>query len=259
MPRASFRFYGELNDFLPAVQRQTVIPCRLSGPVAVKHLIEALGIPHAEVHLLLANGISADFAYPVQPGDRFNVYPACYELNEAQLQKLRPLLQQLRPPLPSPPRFILDNHLGKLATYLRLLGFDALYDNDYQDDRLAHVSHMEQRVLLTRDRRLLMRKVVVYGYWLRTKDPRQQLMDVLRRYRLNEHIQPWHRCLRCNGQLEPVPKEAILERLEPKTTMYFHEFHICQDCEQIYWKGSHYEPLRRFVDSIKGDEWSRQF
>ena len=243
MPQASFRFYGNLNDFLPVLRRQKAIFYPLNGPVAVKHPIEALGVPHTEVEYLLANGISVGFSYLVQPEDQISVYPTFHEIDVDPLYPLRPSL-------PTPPRFILDNHLGQLATYLRLLGFDAQYHNHYQDEELARLSHEEERVLLTRDRRLLMRKIIIYGYWLRAKDPRQQLTEILGRYELNGHIRPWHRCLRCNGHLRPVSKEAILERLEPKTKKYYHEFHICQDCQQIYWKGSHYKPLRQFVEDV---------
>ena len=243
MLQASFRFYGNLNDFLPELQRQKSVFFPLNGPVAVKHPVEALGVPHTEVEHLLANRMSVGFSYLVQPGDQISVYPPFYEID---LKSPYPL----RPPLPTPPRFILDNHLGQLATYLRLLGFDAQYHNHYQDEELARVSHEEERVLLTRDRRLLMRKIVIYGYWLRAKDPRQQLTEILSRYKLANHIHPWHRCLRCNGLLRPVPKEAILDRLEPKTKKYYHEFHICQDCEQIYWKGSHWTRMHNMLSVL---------
>ncbi len=243
MSQAYLRFFGELKDFLPAQVRQKTISCRLNGPVAIKHLIEAMGVPHTEVQYILANRASVDFAYLVQPADCIDVYPIFYEIG------VQPLLA-LQPPFPSPPRFILDSHLGQLAAYLRLLGFDTLYRHDYHDEELAQLSNKEQRALLTRDRRLLMRKVVVHGYCLRSKDPKQQLLAVLNRYRLGGQIRPWQRCLRCNGSLQPVDKEVILDRLEPKTKKYYQEFHICQRCEQIYWKGSHYEPLRQFVDEV---------
>ena len=244
MSQASFRFYAELNDFLSRERRQRPVVYSLNGPVAVKHVIEALGIPHTEVELILANGRPVGFSYPVEPGDRLSVYPAFQEID------LGPM-PALRPPLPSPPRFVIDNHLGRLARSIRLLGFDALYRNDFDDVELARLSSEEGRVLLTRDRRLLNRKVVIYGYCVRTRDPRQQLVDVLRRYRLKELIRPWQRCLVCNGSLRPVAKETIVDRLEPKTKKYFHEFRICQDCRRIYWKGSHYEPLRQLIESIR--------
>lgn len=240
MSEVRLRFYAELNNLLPAWRRQSSTPYALNGPVSVKHAIEALGVPHTEVALILANGRPVDFSYLLEEDDIVSVYPVFRTL-EADA------LPQLRPPLPSPPRFIVDNHLGRLVRHLRLLGFNALYPDDHDDEALAQTAHEEECVLLTRDRRLLMRKAVIHGYWLRSKEPREQLAAVLSRFQLQEAIDPWRRCLRCNGELRPVAKEIILERLEPKTKKYFDEFHICQDCEQIYWKGSHYEPLKAIV------------
>jgi len=243
MAQAFIRFYAELNYFLPQEQKQRPVAYPLKGPVAVKHVIEALGIPHTEVELILAHGRPVDFTYPVEPEDRLSVYPA--------FQALEPGAEPvLRPALPSPPCFVIDNHLGRLATSLRLLGFDALYRNDFDDETLARLSSEEDRVLLTRDRRLLQRKVIIYGYCLRTRDPHKQLVAVLRRYRLKGLIQPWQRCLRCNGSLRPVAKDTIIERLEPKTKKYYHEFKMCQDCRRIYWKGSHFEPLQQLIESV---------
>jgi hypothetical protein len=243
MSLANLRFYAQLNDFLPIASRQTMIACSLNGPVSAKHLIEALGVPHTEVALILANSKSVGFGYSVQENDRLSIYPAFANINVSEVLTLRP-------PPPKPARFILDNHLGQLSTYLRLLGFDTLYRNDYDDRELAQVSHDDERILLTRDVRLLMRKVIVHGYWLRSKDPRQQLSAVLRRFDVYGEINPWNRCLRCNGDLRPVPKKEVINRLEPKTKKYYDEFHICSDCEQIYWKGSHYEPLQELVLSL---------
>ncbi len=243
MAQAFIRFYAELNYYLPQEQKQRPVAYTLKGPVAVKHVIEALGIPHTEVELILAHGRPVDFTYAVEPEDRLSVFPAFQQLELGALPDLRPAL-------PTPPRFVIDNHLGRLATSLRLLGFDVLYRNDFDDETLARLSSEEDRVLLTRDRRLLQRKVIIYGYCLRTRDPSKQLVAVLRRYRLKGLIQPWQRCLSCNGRLQPVTKETIIERLEPKTKKYYHEFKMCQDCRRIYWKGSHFEPLQQLIDSV---------
>ena len=159
-------------------------------------------------------------------------------------------LPVLRPPLLRPVRFVLDAHLGVLASYLRLLGFDALYRNDYHDPELAAISAAEERVLLTRDRGLLKRKIVVYGYCLRTTDSQAQLLAVLARYQLHDAIHPWRRCLRCNGELEEVAKVDILERLEPKTKLYYDDFQRCVLCDQIYWRGSHFERMEQMVERI---------
>jgi uncharacterized protein with PIN domain len=240
---ATFCFFGELNDFLPPARRNRVICVALNGNAAVKHLIECLGVPHPEVELILANGQPVDFAYFVQPGDEIEVHPIS-TTGDANVPPL------LRPPLTPPLRFVLDTHLGQLATYLRLLGFDALYRNDYDDAELAHISNSELRILLTRDRGLLKRKSVVYGYSVRVSDPRQQVVDVLRRYRLAAAIDPWRRCLRCNGLLHAAPKSAILDQLEPKTRLYYDEFQQCDRCGQVYWQGSHHARMQSFVEDV---------
>ncbi len=239
---AYFRFYADLNDFLPPHFRQRTLTCPVyDGRQSVKHLIESIGAPHTEVELILVNGRSIDFNYLVQAGDRVSVYPPFATIDVAPLVQLRPSL--------SPPyRFLLDNHLGKLTRYLRLLGFDTLYFNDQADDpELANIAHDEKRILLTRDRGLLKRSNVIYGYCLRTRDSQEQLTAVLHRFHLHDQIAPWTRCLRCNGLLESVEKDTIMHRLEPKTKLYFHEFQICRDCQQIYWQGSHSTRLQAIV------------
>jgi uncharacterized protein with PIN domain len=214
--------------------------------VAVKHPIESLGAPHPEVEWIVANGRGVGFEYQVGAGDRIEVYPA--KMAPAGEGVVQPL--PLRPPLEPPVRFVLDTHLGQLAAYLRLLGFDSLYRNDYDDATLAEIASAERRVLLTRDRGLLKRKIVVYGYSVRQHIPKQQVIAVLRRYELLGQIAPWRRCLRCNGLLHRVAKEAILDRLEPKTRLYYNEFHQCEQCSQVYWQGAHYERMQRFLESI---------
>lgn len=245
MSWAHFSFFGRLNELLLSPLKGKSTPYRLNGPVAIKHAVEVLGIPHTEVEYLLVNQISVGFDHLVQPGDIVFAYPAGFDGVMHQ-----PAVKPLRPPLRYPPRFVLDNHLGQLTSYLRLLGFDSLYPNHFHDEELAALSCQEERVLLTRDRRLLMRKIVVYGFCLTTRDPRQQLIHVLNRYQLDPYIHPWHRCLRCNGKLRPVPKEDVYSRLEPKTKLYYQEFHLCQECDQIYWKGSHFQPLQQLVTDI---------
>ena len=243
MSQATFRFYAELNDFLPPDKRQVEFVHPFKGRVSIKDMIEALGAPHTEIDLILVNGASVDFSYVVQKDDRISVYPMFESFDIAPLLRLRP--KPLRDP-----RFVLDTHLGKLAAYLRMLGFDALYRNDYEDGELAFLSSAELRTLLTRDRGLLKRNMVTHGYCVREMDPLRQLDEVVRRFDLYRLVVPFRRCIRCNGLLEPVPKEAILDRLPPQTAHYYDEFRMCQACGQIYWKGSHYERMRRLIDEV---------
>lgn len=240
---ANFRFYAELNDFLPPARRQRDFAHPVEGRVTVKHLIESLGVPHGEVDLILVDGRPVDFSYLVEDGDRISVYPMFESIDISAVGRLRP--QPLRQT-----RFVLDTHLGQLATYLRLLGFDTLYRNDFGDPELARISSEERRILLTRDRGLLKRNLVSHGYYVRHTEPRQQLLEVVRRFDLKDNLHPFRRCLRCNALLEPVDKARILHRLEADTRRYYDEFRICSGCQQIYWKGSHYRRMRHFLNGI---------
>jgi uncharacterized protein with PIN domain len=236
MVKATFRFVGKLNDFLREQDKGTAIPCTFNNDQSVKHMIESLGIPHTEVGSILVNGGAVDFGYLVGDGDQVEAYPqGNYLSDEGQNHE---------------PRFVLDIHLGRLAHYLRMFGFDTLYRNDYHDDELADISAAEDRILLTRDRRLLMRSKVLRGYWVRHKIPRQQIVEVLRRYDLCERVSPFRRCIHCNGLLQPISKEEVLHRLEPLTKKYYQQFRICPDCERIFWQGSHYERMLRFIDQV---------
>ncbi len=242
MPDADFRFYGDLNDFLPPHKRQTSVACVFESHQSVKHLIESLGIPHPEVALIIVCGRVVDFHYLVVSGDRVAVYPEAYKLGFAEFHPLRP---------PSPAKFVLDNHLGSLARYMRLVGLDTCYPTAHVPDaRLAEIAEEENRVLLSRDRRLLMRRNVTHGYCPRSTEGWQQLREVIARFRLQSELEPWRRCVHCNGLLEAVSKEAILDQLEPKTRLYYREFRRCRGCGHIYWKGSHFKKLERSLERL---------
>jgi uncharacterized protein with PIN domain len=243
MPTATFRFYAELNDFLAPGLRQSDFSHTFNGEASVKDRIESLGVPHTEVGAILVNGQPVTFFYLIQNGDRVAVYPEFHRLSP-------PGLAVVREPYTGEKRFVLDVHLGKLANYLRMLGFDTLYRNDYVDEELARIAGDDGRILLTRDLGLLKRREVIYGYYVRSLDPSQQVAEVLHRFDLIDAIEPFHRCLACNGLLTAVDKGEILDRLLPKTRRYYDEFYRCRVCEQIYWKGSHFERMQRFIEDL---------
>ena len=238
--------HDQLKDFLPASRRENPIACEINGRPSVKHLIESWGIPHPEVGQILVNNRAVDFNYQVNLGDAIEVFPS-----SPQLDLLSGLFSS--GDIAFHPRFVLDNHLGKLASYLRILGFDAQYRNDIQDDELAIIASNSKRILLTRDRQLLMRKTIHFGYWLRSLDPELQAREVIQRFGLKEFVAPFRRCLRCNASLTPVLKENIIDRLEPLTKKYFDDFRICPECDQVYWKGSHYERMLGLIDRLMSD------
>ncbi len=243
---ATFRFYAELNDFLPPESRQRDIEYFFNLPASVKYGIESLGVPHPEVDLILVNGQSVDFGYLVQNGDRISVYPVFESVDIGPLVRVRP--QPLREP-----RFVLDVHLGRLANYLRMLGFDTLYRNNYADEELAQISSTQHRILLTRDRGLLKRSIVTHGYCLRTTAPKEQLAEVLHRFDLLGSIAPFSRCLRCNDLLQPVDKAEIVDQLPAQTRQFYNEFRRCRGCGQIYWKGSHFQRMQAFIEQVLGE------
>ncbi|RPI99759.1 MAG: twitching motility protein PilT [Chloroflexi bacterium] len=254
MPHAAFRFYAELNDFLPLTRRQIAFTHRFEGRISIKDMIESLGVPHTEIDLILVNGASVDFAYLVQDGDRISVYPVFESFDIKSLVRVRP--EPLREP-----KFVLDVHLGRLTAYMRMLGFDALFPENYDDENLARISATEHRTLLTRDRGLLKRKMVTHGYCVRETDSRKQVSEVLRRFDLYRLIAPFQRCVHCNGLLEAVDKAAIHDRLEPDTLAYYDEFRRCPTCDRIYWKGTHYDRMQQFIQEIiaeNGGEESRE-
>ncbi len=243
MERVDVRFYARLNDFLPPDRRQVTFAAPVEGRVAVKDLIESLGVPHPEVDLILVGGVSVDFAHLVRDGDRIAVYPVFETIDVAPLLRVRP------PPLPEA-RFVLDTHLGKLAAYLRMLGFDTLYRNDAADEALARVSRDERRILLTRDRGLLKRSLVTHGYFVRATAPWDQVVEVLRRFDLFGSLAPFQRCLGCNGLLAPVPKDQVADRLPPKTRQCYDDFRLCEGCGRIYWPGSHHQRMQRLIEDL---------
>jgi uncharacterized protein with PIN domain/sulfur carrier protein ThiS len=213
------------------------------GRASVKDMIESLGVPHTEVEVILVNDSPVDFSYIVQDGDRISVYPIFESFDISPLVRLRP--RPLREP-----KFVLDTHLGKLAAYLRILGFDTLYRNDYPDEELARVSAEEKRILLTKDRGLLKRRLVTHGYCVRATDPKQQVKEVLERFDLFGNVSPFSRCIRCNGLLEQVSKQAIEGRLPPDTRQYYDDFYRCTACDQLYWPGSHYDAMQTLVREV---------
>ena len=240
MPRATLRFYAELNDFLPRADRHRAVQRPFNVRPSIKDLIEAAGVPHTEVDLLLVNGESVDFAYSVRDGDRISVYPVFESVDIAAVTRVRPEpLRDLR--------FVLDVHLGRLAAYLRLAGFDTVYRNDLDDAELAGIA-ATGRVLLTRDQELLKRRAVTRGYCLRATSPRSQLAEVLRRFDLSGSAKPFSRCLRCNTLVRPVSKSEVAEELPPRTRQFYDEFFRCPECERVYWRGGHYEALRGLLE-----------
>jgi uncharacterized protein with PIN domain len=241
---ARFRFYEELNDFLPPARRKTEFIYTFNGNPSIKDAVEALGVPHTEADMILVNGASVDFSYHLKNNDAVSVYPVFEALDVAGATRLR--VQPLREP-----KFICDVHLGKLARKLRMLGFDALYRNDYSDARIIEISLTEKRCVLTRDRGILKNNRVTHGYCVRSPEAFAQLAEVLARFDLFSLIRPFVRCMECNRPVGRIDKASIIDKLQPDTIRYFGEFFQCEGCGKVYWKGSHYEKMLKFMESIR--------
>jgi uncharacterized protein with PIN domain len=241
--QAEFRFYEELNDFLAPVLRKRAFSYAFNGTPSVKDAIEAIGVPHTEVDLVLVDGKSVDFTRRLAGGERVAVYPVFERLDISQVTRLR--ARPLRVT-----RFVLDVHLGKLARYLRLLGFDTCYRNDYDDDAIIGLARGESRIILTRDKGLLKHGAVTHGYWVRATVPRQQLAEIVRVFDLIGSARPFSRCIRCNGELQRVPKCSVADRLPPRVRAHFEEFVQCPLCAAVYWPGSHYDRMRKMIGEL---------
>jgi uncharacterized protein len=245
MKTAFFRFYEELNDFLSEEKKKKRFKHEFTGNPSIKDMIESIGIPHAEIDLILVNGKSMGFNYPVKDKDDISVYPVFESFDISDIQHLRP--KPLRKP-----KFILDVHLGKLARYMRMLGFDTLYETDYTDEQIVNIASKQRRTILTRDLGILKRNEVTHGYWVRTWNPEEQIKEIIERFDLQKEIKELIRCLECNDLLQKIEKKEILDRLPGKVRLYHDEFFYCSNCDKIFWKGSHYSKMLKLIGKLKG-------
>ena len=244
MKRAFLRFYEELNDFLPPDKRKVRFEHQFIDRASVKDMIESFGVPHTEIDLILVNGNSVDFSYVVNDKDDISVYPVfeSFDIRNVQHLRIKPLRES---------KFIADVHIGSLARYLRMLGFDVLYENEFSEQEIIDISLNEKRAILTKDRELLKNSKVTHGYWIRNEELEEQVKEVIIRFDLKDDIKEFLRCLECNNILEPVEKEKIEMRIPPKVKEWQNEFWYCRNCEKVFWKGSHYEEMLKFIEQIK--------
>jgi len=241
---AFFRFYEELNDFLPEKQHKTFFPFDFAGNPSLKNTIEAIGVPHTEIDLILVDGKSVDFDYRMQGGEHVSVYPVFETFDISPISHLRP--EPLRET-----KFVVDVNLGKLAQKLRLLGFDTLFQNDFKDVEIVNYSVQEKRIVLTRDKDLLKHRKLTHGYWIRNKDPEKQIKEAVSRFQLQNSFKPFTRCSCCNSLLQPIDSCLLQNRLSVDILRDYQEFMECPDCERLYWQGSHWERICEWVEGLK--------
>lgn len=239
--RVTVRCYAELNDFLPRARRQRAFEVECSPGGSVKDLLEGLGVPHTQIDLLLVNREAVTFDHPVAAGDRVTAYPVFEAFDVAGLTRVRPApLREVR--------FVLDGHLGRLAAFLRLAGFDTLCPPGASDSDLVQLASGEHRVLLTRDQALLKRRVLTHGSYVHATGPAEQFREVVERFQLARLAHPFRRCMRCNALLREASDEAVAAQVPSRSRACFHRFLECPGCRRVYWEGSHYARLRRLLD-----------
>lgn len=233
--KAVFIFEGTLQDFLPNAENRNVYD--FTGTPSIKDAIEAQGVPHAEVNSITVNGIPGRLNHKLQSRDQVQAYP--YLTNYWSLN------------YDQPKAFIVDAQLGKLAKELRTLGFDSVYDKNFLEQTIIDLAAKKKAIILTRNIELLKNNKLQFGYWLRSQDPKEQTLEVIRYFALVDKIIPFTRCRVCNGQILEVEKHQIVNQIPPLTNMQFEEFFQCQGCHKIYWKGSHYEKMEKYIDMLK--------
>jgi uncharacterized protein with PIN domain/sulfur carrier protein ThiS len=249
MATATFRFYEELNDFLPFERRKREFSCRCARAATAKHMIEALGIPHTEVELVLVNGESVGFGHILHDGDRVAVYP------KFETFAIKPLLR-LRPEPLRRTRFVADAHLGGLAHLLRMAGFDTLYDNGFADEDIVAIAARESRIVLTRDRELLKRREVTHGCYLHALKSAQQFREIVARLDLAGSAKPFSLCLECNAPLRPIDKAEVAGRVPDGVFERYERFSTCDACRRVFWEGSHWRRMRELADEVIAKESS---
>jgi uncharacterized protein with PIN domain len=226
MPRISVNVRDGLEGLLPRKLRRPVVVTAAENATAAA-IIEDLGIPHTEVGILLVNGRPAVLTCRPADGDELTVHPFRREADRDT----------------APPRFVLDVHLGRLARLLRLLGFDTTWSRDTADATLACIASREDRILLSRDRGLLKRKEVRRGCLVGSQDPRLQLVEVVERYGLRDHLAPFSRCMVCNTPLSRV--EDLPNGTDGSP------IGCCPSCGRRYWRGSHWRTLSAIVEQVR--------
>jgi len=237
----SITFTSDLRDLLhPALRSIISIKKQLSHNTSVKDLIESLRIPHTEIGCLNVNGFEVDLSYKLINGDDIHASSPALCLDPCRPDLLRPIALKVI-------RFLVDVNVAKLGTLLRMVGLDCTGAPLLDDAVLAETAVREGRILLTRDRNLLKRKIIMHGHLVRNILPEKQLLEIISLYGLSDKLQPYTRCMKCNASLMPVKKKNILHRLEPLTKKYYDTFFYCSGCRSIYWSGSHKSGMDKII------------
>ena len=230
MAEATFRFHGKLVHFLAPERRAGFFSHGCARAATVKNAIESLGVPHTETGRLTVNGQPATLDRIVRENDAIEIFA-----HEAGVVGDEPLL------------FLADAHLGGLARFLRMLGFDTLYDNAYDDREILRLAVRDRRAVLTRDRELLKCREIARGCFVHELKPEAQLREVAARFGLAKRMRPFTLCLHCNLSLEALERSVALAHVPPGIAQRYEAFVRCPGCKRVYWEGSHWERMREML------------
>ena len=233
MSRARFSFHADLSPFLDKARRGVSFDYECARAASLKNAIEALGVPHTEVGAVRVNGAPATLQRTVRDGDLVEVQPWKWGSD---------------PDL----RFLADAHLGGLARFLRMLGYDTLHENALADEAIRHTAARDRRIVLTRDRELLKCSDIARGCYVHALRPEAQLQEVAARYPLALQARPFSLCLRCNLPLQAVDKPRVAHRLPPGVLQAQEVFARCAGCDRVYWPGSHYRRMLEVLGQVPG-------
>ncbi|HSG75830.1 MAG TPA: Mut7-C RNAse domain-containing protein [Burkholderiales bacterium] len=233
MAIARFRFHGGLAAFLNKEHRDRSFVHACARAATLKNAIEALGVPHTEAGRVIVNGAPATLQRAVRDGDQIEVFATTTQEGIDLI-------------------FLADAHLGGLARFLRMLGFDTLHDNRFADAEIRRLAEAERRIVLSRDRELLKCREIAHGCYVRALKAEAQLREVAARYGLAARARPFTLCLRCNLPLLPATKAQVAALAPPQVLEHQTQFTCCAGCGRVYWPGSHYARMRAALGDLLG-------
>lgn len=155
-----------------------------------------------------------------------------------------------------PMKFIVDCMLGKLAKWLRILGFDTLYFSRIEDSDFLDLAQKEKRVILTRDNDLIERSGDTESLFINSEYWKNQVKQVLDAFDLWDRINPNSRCLECNVKLKCLPKKRAKNLVAPFVYNHVHSFALCPGCGRVFWQGTHYQDMESKIEEIL--EWKKE-
>ncbi|HEX37823.1 MAG TPA: hypothetical protein ENG70_03060 [Candidatus Cloacimonetes bacterium] len=237
------RFYEELNVFIPQEFRKKRFSHTLKVQTSVKDLVESFNVPHTQVDMILVNQKQVDFSHIIKDHDDISVFPYFHRFKIEAISKISH-------PKPEIIRFIADNHLGNLARDLRMLGLDTLHNERFIHHELVEQANSQERILLTKDRNILKRNDLNFGYYVYANQDADQLAEVVLQFDLADKLSPLSRCLRCNAILEKIDKDKVLDRLPQRVKHTHNSFTYCPHCDKVFWKGTHIDRMTEKLDTI---------